>query len=184
MARKRGQEGQAAGQLVTRVELARRLGQHPRTVAKWLEEGLPVKERGRGGRASKFDELEVRVWLEARNRAAAADGGELNWSQERARKEHWQALLAEQQHRMRERELLPAAEVAKVWAGHIAAVRTRLLSWPATLADRVHRAATLAGLPGVERELGAAVREVLLELAGEGERATEKPPPKRRRRVA
>jgi phage terminase Nu1 subunit (DNA packaging protein) len=138
---------------------------HQQTVKKWEQAGMPVAERGRKGKPSKFDEAEVRAWLQARDEAARS-GANLDVAQERARKEHWQALVAEQTYRTREKELLPRADAERAWAGEVAAVRTKLLSWSQTLADRVHRAATLEGVPGVERVLADAVREVLREMAG------------------
>lgn len=159
------------------------LGCNPQTVCKWQEEGLPVLARGRGGRASRYDPAACAEWLKARNAAeTSADG--LSPSQEKARREHWQALVAEQTYRQRAGELLPRDEVLKVWTAEVAAVRTRLLSWATTIADRVHRAGTLEGLAGVERTLHDAAREVLTELSGEAEVEVEKPRRKRRSRVA
>lgn len=155
---------------------------HMQTVTKWEHEGLPVARRGRKGKPSLYDEAAVRAWLQAREEAAASPDA-LDLVQERAKKEHWQALLTEQTHKVREKELLPRAEVEKAWSAEVAAVRARLLSWPQTLTDRVHRAATLTGLPGVERVLQDAVREVLIELSGV-EETREPVRPKRRRRVA
>lgn len=166
--------------LLTRRELAGVLDCNPRTIAKWQEEGLPVAVRGRGGRPSLYSESEVRAWLQAREEAARAPGAPLDLAQERARKEHWQALVAEQTYRTRERELLPRDEVEKTWSGYVAAVRAKLLAWPVTLADQVHRVSTLEGVIGVERELNRAVRDVLREFA-DGE--TQSPPTARRTRA-
>jgi hypothetical protein len=86
-------------------------------------------------------------------------------AKEKARREHSQALLHEQLHATRARDLLPREEVERIWTAEIAAVRAKLLAWPMTLADQVHRVAVLEGLPGVERVLQEAVRQVLRELA-------------------
>jgi phage terminase Nu1 subunit (DNA packaging protein) len=153
---------------------------HMMTVTKWERDGLPVAERGRKGKPSLYREVDCRAWLAAR-KEAAKNGSALDVAQERARKEHWQALLAEQLHKARERELLPRAEVERAWGAEVAAVRTRLLAWPTTLADRVHRAATLEGIGGVERALQEAVREVLRELAS-GSDQVAAPSGKRRAR--
>lgn len=167
-----------ASTLVTRRQLAELLDVHMQTVTKWEREGLPVAARGRKGKPSKYSEAEARAWLEAREEAAKQPGAALDLVQERARKEHWQALLAEQTHKARERELLPRAEVEKAWGAEVASVRAKLLAWPAMLADRVHRAATLDGLPGVERVLHESVRDVLRDLAG----ADQAPAPAGKRR--
>lgn len=158
----------AAGQL-TRRELAGVLGVHMQTVTKWERDGMPIAERGRKGKPSTYSEPAVRAWLqqreEAARAAAAGDGPILDLAQERARKERWQGLLAEQTFKAREKELLPRVEVEKLWSAEVAAVRAKLLALPTTLADRLHRAATLEGVLGVERILHEAVRETLRELA-------------------
>src|SRR5262245_61784546 len=137
---------------LTRLELAAALHCNPRTVAKWQEDGMPVSSRGRGGRASRYDLAECQAWVEARNQASVS-GETLDVVQERARKEHWQAQLAEQLHQTRAKDLLPRAEVEKAWAAEAAAIRARLLAWPTSITDRVFRAATLQGAAGVERVL-------------------------------
>jgi len=107
----------------------------------------------------------VRAWLAAREEAAAAPGAPLDLAQERARKEKWQGLLAEQTFKVRGRELLPAHEVKQLLTAEQAAVRTRLLAVPVTAADRISRAFTLHGIAGVEQALKEVVHEVLRELA-------------------
>jgi len=171
--------------LVTRRELAAlpdlpgQVGPvHMQTITKWEREGLPVAKRGRKGKPSLYKEADVRTWLQARDEAAKGPET-LDLVMARCRKEHWQAMLAEQTHQVRAGKLLPADEVAKVWGLEVAAVRARLLALPQTLASRVHRAGALDGEPGVERVLHDAVREVLRELAGE-----MKVPVKRRKRRA
>lgn len=155
---------EVGGALLTRRELAALLGKHMQTITKWEREGLPIAELGRRGRPSRYRETEVRDWLAAREAAAAGDGRN-DAVKQRAEKERWQARLAEQMVMARSRELLPRAEVEKAWAAEVAAVRSRLLAWPVTLADRLHRASTLEGVAGVERVLNDAVREVLIELS-------------------
>lgn len=156
---------------LTRRQLAQALGCGPRSVEKWLEEGMPVAQRGRGGRPSLYSEHDVAEWLEARNGAAASSapggGGPLNPAQEKARRDHWQSVLAEQTYRTRKGELLPAAEAEKRWSAEVGAARAKFLSLPTTLPDRLHRAAVLEGVRGVERLLREAIHEVLRELSGE-----------------
>ena len=49
--------------LVTRQQLTKIFGQHPRTIGKWIEEELPVEIRGRGGRPSLFDLPKCAKWI-------------------------------------------------------------------------------------------------------------------------
>jgi phage terminase Nu1 subunit (DNA packaging protein) len=154
--------------LITRRALAESLSVHMQTVTKWEREGLPVAQRGRKGKPSLYDEPAARAWLQARDEAAKGPEG-VDLVAARARKEHWQAMLAEQTHQVRAAKLLPAEDVARVWGAEVAAVRTRLLAMPQTLAARLHRAGALHGEAGVERALHDAVREVLVELAGEAQ---------------
>lgn len=168
--------------LLTRRALAALLKVHMQTVTKWEREGMPVSERGSKGRPSMYREVDVRAWLAARAQAAK-NGTGLDLAQERARKEHWQALLAEQTHRVRARELLPAAEVEKAWSAERDAIRTKILATYTTHTDRVHRAAVIDGLAGVERALKDIAYDVLRELAGGAELQRPRAS-KRRRRVA
>ena len=169
-----------ATRAVTRRELSGLLKIHMQTVTKWEQEGMPIAERGRKGRPSLYREVDVRAWLAAREEAAK-NGAASDVARERASKEHWQAELARQMHMVRSRELLPAAEVEKAWSAERDAIRTKILATWTTHTDRVHRAATIDGLAGVERALKEIAYDVLRELAGE---AKERPRAKRRRRVA
>ena len=150
----------------TRRELAATLGVHMQTVTKWEREGLPIAKRGARGRASEYDVASVRAWLSAREEAARKAGGPLDPIQEKAARDHWQAELAQQTHAIRQRELLPAADVERAWSAEIAGVRAKLLALPTTYADRIYRAATLDKLAGVEKTLQAAVYDVLRQFAG------------------
>ena len=156
-----GADGRA---LLTRRELALAMDVHPQTVTKWERDGLPIAERGRKGKPSRYHEAACRAWRTAREDAARSSGL-VDVAQERARKERAQAILAEQAYQARARELLPRHEVEKVWAAEVAAVRRKLLSWPMTLSDQLFRASALDGVAGLERVLTEAVHAVLLELS-------------------
>jgi phage terminase Nu1 subunit (DNA packaging protein) len=160
--------------LLTRIELAAVLHMKPRTLAHWLEEGMPVAERGKAGRPSRYDETDVRAWMAARNAAAvqASQGGCATFADARMRKELAQAAEAEQRVAMRAGRLLAVEEVDRVWSAQVAAVRSTLLALPTALADRLHRAAVTAGPAAVETALQAAIYDALRELA-----SGELPPP-------
>lgn len=150
--------------LLTRKELAEKLGVVQDTITKWEQAGLPVAEPGSRGIASMFSLADVRKWKRNREKAAQQNGT-VDLTRERARKERSQAELAEQTLAVRAGELVRASEVAETWAAEIAAVRSKLLSWPATLSDRVYRVAELEDVRGVEKVLTEAVEELLLELS-------------------
>ena len=149
---------------VTRRELAQRLNVHMLTVTKWEQAGMPVVEPGRKGKPSLYSEADVKKWLAAREKAAR-NNGTLDVTQERARKERAQAILAEQTVAIRAKELVPVDQVEKTWAAEVSAVRAKLLSWPATISDSIHREAKLHGLEGVGRVVKASTEELLLELS-------------------
>lgn len=150
--------------LVTRRELAQRLNVVMITITKWGQAGLPVAEPGRQGKPSLYSEADVRKWLTDREKKAR-NNGTLDVAQERARKERAQAILAEQTVAIRAKDLVPVDQVEKAWAAEVSAVRAKLLSWPTTISDSIHREAKLHGLEGVERVIKAAVEELLLELS-------------------
>jgi phage terminase Nu1 subunit (DNA packaging protein) len=151
--------------LLTRRELAAVMDVHMMTITKWERDGLPIAKRGRKGKPSLYSEDDVRAWVAAREQAASEPAGPLDWAQERAKREHWQALLSQQLYLVRAKKLLPVEEVEKTWTEHIVGPRSLILSLP-TAADRVHRSSTLHGLAGVEAELRALSHEILRELAG------------------
>jgi phage terminase Nu1 subunit (DNA packaging protein) len=141
------------------MELCSALQISPRSFARLVEAGLPVRERGNRGHASRYDLDEVRAWQAKRAEAETA-GTELNWSHERARKERAQAVLAEQLAASRAGQLLPAADVERAIASRVSAARAVALAWESSLGDRL-------GLDAGQRTLlGAEVRRFLLELAG------------------
>lgn len=157
------------GGLYTRFDLAPRLktpahpnGVHPQTIVKWEKEGCPVARRGRRGIPSLYSEADVRAWLQARE--ASAPGGATDLIRERANKERWQGQLAEQQFLVRQKQLLPAADVERAWSAIVAACRAVILNSYSAGADRVFRAASTEGLAGVEREMKAIAFGALREL--------------------
>ena len=149
--------------LLTRRQLASTLAVHMQTVTKWEQDGLPIAKRGRKGKPSRYRESEVRAWLQARDEAAKRHDVDL--TRDRSRRERAQALLLEQTHALRARDLLQRTEVEKVWGAEVAAIRALILSSYSTKADQLHRVATLEGVPGVERFLKDLAHEVLRELA-------------------
>jgi phage terminase Nu1 subunit (DNA packaging protein) len=152
------------GPLIGRKELAAAMDVHPMTVTKWTGAGCPVAEPGRPGVSHKYRESEVRAWLKMREESAER-GGAIDLTHARAEREHWQAKLNEQKYRQLLRELLPADEVEAAWRAEVAAIRAQLLAIPITVADRIHRAAVLEGVNGVERVLDEVIRKALAELA-------------------
>ncbi len=151
--------------LLTRRELAALLHVVPMTITKWEQAGMPIATRGRKGKPSRYRETVVRSWLQQREEDAQRPGSVTDVAKEKARLAREQADLTLQTRMMRARDLLPREEVERAWTAEVAAVRAKLLAWPATLADQVHRAAVLDGLGGVERVLNEAIRNVLRELA-------------------
>lgn len=170
---KRPADGRRPRGAVTRAQLADRLKVHPMTVTKWEQSGLPVEVRGRKGKPSYYLEAKARAWLLAREEAAKGSGL-VDVARERARKEHAQALEAEQRIAIRAREYLPVVEVERAWAFEVQAVRTAILATYNAEADRVYRRAMTDGPAGVADELKALAYQILRELAG----ARELPPEK------
>ena len=158
--------------LLTRKELAAKLGIVQGTVTKWEQAGLPVAEPGRRGTASLFNFIEVQKWRRQRD-LAARENGTADLTKERARKERAQALVAEQALQIRAGELLVRSEVEDVWTKAILGVRSKLLAWPATLTEQLGRAYELGGVRALEDKLNEAVYDLLTELAT--------PAPKRKR---
>lgn len=159
--------GSPADRLLTRRELAEALAVHMQTITKWERDGMPIAARGGRGRSTTYRVGDVELWRLQRDRAAtgATGAGGVDAAADRARRDRAQAELVEQTIAVRAKELLPRADVARVWAAEVAAIRALLLAWPTTIADRLARAATLEGVAGVEGVLNVEVRTVLNQLA-------------------
>lgn len=159
-------------EFLTGEELAEKMSVSPGTIRSWARRGMPVAQRGRRGdkrKPNRYRLEDVQAWRTESKR------GTLDVNQARARRERAQAILAEQTVAIRARDLVPREQVEKAWAVEIMAVRTKLLSWPATISDKIYREATLKGLQGVQQVIKEAVDELLLELS------TSKPKAKPRR---
>lgn len=150
--------------LLTRKELASKLGVVQGTITKWEQSGLPVAEPGRRGTASLFNFADVQKWRRQRD-LDAKQNGTVDLTRERARKERAQALVAEQALQIRAGDLLVRSEVENVWTKAILGVRSKLLAWPATLAEQLGRAYELGGVRALEHKLVDAVHDLLTEFA-------------------
>ena len=157
-------------ELLTRRDLAARLAVHMQTVTKWERDGLPIAERGRKGKPSRYEVAAVREWIATREKDAKAGGAGVDVARERARKERAQAELAEQLHATRARHLLPTDEVERVVGAKVAAARTVALTWKTSLVDRLELAYQGGGRAAMVAVLDEEVDLFLLELAGGGDR--------------
>lgn len=92
----------------------------------------------------------------------------------KAKNETYKAQLAELEYKRQVGELLPADEVAAVWADQVRIARERLLAIPRRVAPSVLR---LDEIQDVERVIREAIYTVLDELsrAGETESETQDP---------
>lgn len=166
--------------LLTWSELSSALGAdlptapHAVTISKWVQQGMPVAERGRGGRPSRYDLEAVRAWLRQRTEAADA-GAPIDVARERARYFRLQADRTELDVRKRAGELVEAAEVEQRWASIVTAVRESLLSLPDVAVQRGIVA------PANEDALVELVDEALRDLAMKGQAEPASSPTRRRR---
>jgi phage terminase Nu1 subunit (DNA packaging protein) len=151
---------------VTRFQVAAVLGVHHSTVAKLEHDGLPVAERGKAGRPSKYALPAVVPWYIARElERVHTQAGRLDLDDERARLARMQAKRAELDVRQREGELIAVAEVATVWADLLGAVRSRLLALPSGSAMALASAARDGGPRAVEAGLRDRITGALRDLA-------------------
>lgn len=96
-----------------------------------IEAGLPVEVRQaeHSGKAHVFDSRAVLGWLLEQ---AGAAPGKLDPQQERARYDEARRKLCELQICEKERKLIPADVVERVWSGITSAARQRFLAMPST----------------------------------------------------
>ena len=174
----RHESGVPAIRLFTRKEIAAAFETSPLRITKWTAAGMPVAERGGRGRESRYSVPAVIAWRVeselqrlARTAPAAGDGGAapasaINLGIERAKLARVQTRKAELEVRKREGELLEAADVARMIALVVLAIRSKLLALPQVMAERLVAAAAGAHpAAAIETELAGEVRDVLRELA-------------------
>jgi hypothetical protein len=129
-----------------------------RRVQQLVRQGvIPRGERGR------YDLVgAVRGYVRfLREQATRAQGGEVDFSAERARLIKAKADLAEMEAALRRGELVPAQRVEQAWTAVLARLRARLLVLPDRLAPLVHEEATLSGARAlIRRTIFAALSEL------------------------
>ena len=124
--------------LFTRPQLATIFGKNPRTIAKWLDDGMPVAVKGRGGRASRYSLPQCVQWvLERELQARGDEGEELKPQLERAKLDRKRREELELKIRVRRGELVEVDAVRAEYADLAAAVKARLRSIPDAVADQL-----------------------------------------------
>lgn len=116
------------------------------------------RPRERQPRSAKVLEAQV-------NREVIERSFELpDYNESRARSEYEKANLLELERKTKEKLLLPADQVERVWANTVATVKTKLLAVPTRLRQRIPHLSLEE--VAIADEL---IRESLIELSGEGD---------------
>lgn len=149
--------------LFTRRQLSKVFAKDERTIARWLEDGLPCEVKGRGGRPSMYSLPACVEWVIHRELQAqgGAEDGKLSPQVERAKLDQRRREELEIKIQVRRGELVEAAAVRSEFADLAVAVRARLRAIPDAVADQ------LAGLtPAASKALLLArIDDALRELA-------------------
>lgn len=149
--------------LVTRRQLAQVFGKDNRTIARWLEDGMPCATPGRGGQSSMFSIPACVQWYIARELqirgAEEADAVSPSVSLSRLNAKRTEELELKLQ--VRRGQLVEAEAVAHEFADLAVAVKSRIRAVPDAVADQ------LVGLSPAEvkRLLLAKLDDALRELA-------------------
>jgi phage terminase Nu1 subunit (DNA packaging protein) len=151
--------------LVTRVRLAGVFGKEPRTIARWLEDGLPVAQPGRPGKAALFDVGVCVQWVIQREVAAVVGDGEgLSPQHQRALLDRKRTEELELRIQVKRGALVPAEDVARDFADCATSVKARLRRVPSSVADRVVAIAS-QGPHAIKALLLGEIDEALRELS-------------------
>lgn len=159
--------------LATRQQLAVIFAVDPRTIAKWLDEGLPVAARGRGGKASLYPIPACVQWVVKRERARVTEEAKaLSPAQERAALDRVRREELELKMQVRRGELVEVDQVAREFADAANAVKARLRRIPDAVADRLVAQASRGPAP-VKALLLVEIDDALRELARTAEADVE-----------
>jgi phage terminase Nu1 subunit (DNA packaging protein) len=161
--------------VITRKALAAELGINPSRVSHYLTRGMPTVEGGLNREAcldwiarnvipqggQNAGKGASRVNAMRRPKPAAVEDEQLDPPQERARRDRAATKKLELENGVREGQLIPADEVARIWQRVAGLVRSSLLNLPSKLAAR------LAGKPAAEVQsiLALEVSDILEALA-------------------
>lgn len=158
-------DGASKNLTFTRPQLATIFGKNPRTIAKWLDEGMPVASKGRGGRPSLYNLPKCVQWvIEQRVQALGGSGAELSPQTERALLDRKRREELEIKIQVRRGQLVEVDAVRLEYADLATAVKQRLRAIPDAVADQV-TVASHGGPAAVKALLLARIDEALRELA-------------------
>src|SRR5258705_8561819 len=116
-------KAEMAGRILNRNEMAGVIGCSSMTLMRYVAAGCPCIDPGSIGRAAKFNELEVRRWLEERRRLKSEPSDEAKQRYSLAAAELKEIQLAEKRG-----ELVSITAVTEKLADELTAVRGRLLA--------------------------------------------------------
>jgi phage terminase Nu1 subunit (DNA packaging protein) len=156
------------GQLVTLHELSNLFAVAPETIRNWVGKGCPALRKSdgkKGGQGWKFATADVIEWRMTQTRREAPKE-HVDIDEAKRRKLAAEAELAEIDAAVKRGELAPISEVAAEFAGMVTAARAKMFSIPTKLAPIL---ASMDQSVEIQAVLDAAMREVVDELAGNGE---------------
>lgn len=158
--------------LVSRIQIADVFAVNPRTIDKFTDEGMPVSERGKGGKASTYDVKACVQWYVTRERAALVGDGEgLSPQHQRALLDRKRTEDLDLRLRVRRGELVSVEEAAQDFHEFSSTIRARFRRVPDAVADRVV-VASVNGPHAVKSLLLMEIDEALRELSNKANELT------------
>ena len=141
---------------LNRSDTAQKLNVSLTTLDDWRRKGCPHTKTGK---QVFFNLDDLNEWLNTRS------GGELDYTQERAKLTRLQAEKVTLELEQQRGNLLPMELVIAAWQGHIANARAKLLALPPKAASQV---LGMESYLEVEQAIRDIICEALEELAGDG----------------
>lgn len=108
-------------------ELADFFGVHAQTVGQWVRQGLPVKERGRGGRGHIFDSIDVMTW---RDKHLSGDEERLTAEEAKLKKLTAEAKQAEMNLMIKQGILVPMDDIERKLSSQFAYLNQSMRTLP------------------------------------------------------
>ena len=141
---------------LNRSETAQKLNVSLTTLDDWRRKGCPHTKTGK---QVFFDLDDLNQWLNTRS------GGELDYTQERAKLTKLQAEKVTLELEQQRGKLLPLEMVILAWQGQVANARAKLLALPPKVASHV---LGMESYVEIEHTIRDIIYEALDELAGDG----------------
>lgn len=150
--------------LLTVAQITHLLGVSERSLARYVEQGMP---RQGIGKKARYGPEAIEWYVNSKiEEAAPVSGEDLDLKKEQARKTAADADMAELRLRIRRGQVVEVKEVKRLQTAAYSVIRSKILGWPSKVTPQIAVNGNMAKVKGIlEQETNELLRE-LVRVAG------------------